>query len=161
MIDPRALSNLILDIADEEGIEVTNLSLNKVLYFVHALYLANTEKPLVRAKIEAWQYGPVFREVYHQFKSFDRSPITERARVLNPETGEFETAESCIEQNEYNKIKSLALPYLRMKPGQLVDLSHQAGGPWHDAWYHDGDVNPGMEITNDSIRAFFSKQQRH
>ncbi len=160
-MDPRSLSNLLLDIADAEGLEVTNLGLNKVLYFVHALYLADTNTPLVRAKIEAWQYGPVFREVYHQFKAFDRSPIRGRAKVLNPETGEYEVAKVDLEQIAYEKIRELAIPYLRMRPGKLVELSHEEGGPWHQAWFHEGETNPGMEITNDAIRAYFSLQQRH
>ena len=160
-LDPRALSNLILDVADDEGVEVTNLALNKVLYFVHALYLADTATPLVRAKIEAWKYGPVFREVYHQFKSFDRAPITQRAKVLNAKTGEYEVAKAEIGQGTYEEIRNLALPYLRMKAGKLVELSHETGGPWHDAWFHDDDVNPGMEITDDAILAHFSKQRRH
>lgn len=161
MIDPRALSNMVLDIADEAGIGVSNLALNKILYFVHALYLAETGCPLIAAKIEAWQYGPVFREVYHQFKKFDRSPIKGRAKVLNLETAEYEVADYQGEQIEYSKVRDIALPYIRMRPGALVDLSHAAGGPWHEAWYHDGEVNPGMEITNESIKSFFELQRRH
>lgn len=160
-MDPRPLSNLILDIADEEGVEVSNLALNKIIYFVHALYLAETGNPLVSAKIEAWQYGPVFREVYHQFKNFKRAPITGRAKKLNLETGEYEVARYNGEQKEYKTIRRLALPYLQMRPGKLVDLSHEEGGPWHSAWFHDGEVNPGMEITNSSIQNFFQKQRRH
>ena len=161
MVDPRALSNMILDIADEVEIDVTNLALNKILYFVHALYLAETDKPLISAKIEAWQYGPVFREVYHQFKKFDRLPIKERAEILNVETGEYEAAKCGEEQIEYEKLRDIALPYIRMRPRALVDLSHAQGGPWHEAWYHDGDVNPGMEITNEAIKSFFKSQRRH
>lgn len=161
MLDPRALSNFVLDVADEAGVGVTNLALNKILYFVHALYLAETGVPLVSAKIEAWQYGPVFREVYHQFKKFDRSPIKSRAVVLNVETGEYEVAQYSLEQIEYDRLRNIALPYIKMKPGALVDLSHAEGGPWHEAWFHEGDVNPGMEITDDSISRFFRSQRRH
>lgn len=160
-MDPRTLSNLILDVADAAGVEISNLALNKILYFVHALYLAETGEPLVHAKIEAWQYGPVFREVYHQFKNCDRSPIRQRATTLNLETGEYEKAEYCLEQREYDKIRDIALPYIRMRPGKLVDLSHEPDGPWHKAWFYDGEVNPGMEITDEAIQSYFRKQRRH
>lgn len=160
-MDPRALANLILDIADAEGIGVSNLALNKVAYFVHALYLANRGTVLVDAKIEAWNYGPVFREIYHQFKSFESSPIQGRARIFDPDSGGYIACPVDIEQTEYEFIRSAALPYLRMRPGQLVDLSHAPGGPWHLAWHHDGEVNPGMEITDASIEAYFSQQMRH
>ncbi|MBV1690107.1 DUF4065 domain-containing protein [Novosphingobium sp. G106] len=160
-MDPRALANLILDIADAEGIGVTNLALNKVAYFAHALYLAEQGHPLVDAKIEAWQYGPVFREIYHQFKSFDKSAIRSRAKVFDPEIEEYTSCRYDIEQKEYEYIRSITLPYLKMRPGKLVDLSHEPGGPWHKAWFHDGEVNPGMEITDAAIEAHFSRQVRH
>lgn len=160
-MDPRALANLLLDIADDEGIAVTNLALNKVAYFVHALYMANYGNPLVDGKIEAWNYGPVFREIYHQFKTFDRSPIQGRAQVFDVDLEDYAPCKYTVEQSEYEFIRAIALPYLRMKPGQLVELSHTSGGPWHAAWYHDGEANPGMEITNDSIRSYFSDQVRH
>ena len=161
MMDPRALSNLVLDIADDIGESVSNLALNKILYFIHAYHLAETGQPLVKAKIEAWQFGPVFREVYHQFKRFDRSSITGRATVLNPQSGEYEIATYNVEQSEYERIRSICLPYIKMRPGKLVELSHEKGGPWYDAWFHDGEVNPGMEITDQAIQAHFKKQQRH
>ncbi|URK89026.1 hypothetical protein LP421_15955 [Rhizobium sp. RCAM05350] len=34
--DPRAVANLLLDEADRLGIKITNLALQKLLYFAHA-----------------------------------------------------------------------------------------------------------------------------
>jgi uncharacterized phage-associated protein len=160
-MDPRAIANLILDLADCRGVKVSNLALNKIAYFLHGIFLARFGRPLIDAKIEAWQYGPVFREIYHQFKNFGEKPISERAKVLNVDTGEFETCSYDLEQNEYNFLEELAESYLRMRPSMLVDLSHTRDGPWHNAWFYDGIVNPGMEITNDSIEDYFRQQVRH
>ncbi len=58
--------------ADEQGRPryegITNLKLQKILYFAQAYYLAVLRKPLFSDEIEAWQYGPVVREVYDAYK---------------------------------------------------------------------------------------------
>lgn len=128
MMDPRALANLVLDMPEERGAKVTNLSLNKIAYFLHGAFLAHFSKPLVDAKIEAWQFGPVFREIYHQFKSNDDKPISGRAKKLNPVTGEYENCEYELEQNEYEFLAQMAEPYLNMSAAHLVELSHVRGG---------------------------------
>ena len=161
MIDPRSLANVILDLAESDGVPVTNLSLNKIAYFLHGAYLAKFGEPLIDAKIEAWQYGPVFREIYHQFKGAGDKPIKHRAKTLNLESGEYEVSGCNLKQSEYDFLKSVAMPYIRMRAGTLVRLSHVENGPWHRAWFYDGDVNPGMEITNKSIEAYFREQLRH
>ena len=161
MLDPRALANLLLDIAEQEGVSITNLALNKIAYFVHGTYLSMTGNPLIDAKIEAWQYGPVFREVYHQFKEFGDRPLNIRAKTLNATTGQYEISPYDIEQKEYDFLREIAIPYIRMRASALVELSHVQNGPWHKAWFYDGTANPGMEITDESIRSHFCQQVRH
>ena len=160
-LDPRALANLILDIAEREGFSVSNLALNKIVYFTHGNYLASRGAPLVDAKIEAWQFGPVFREIYHQFKSSGDKPVKHRARTFNVETESYEACPYELPEDEYNFITAIAIPFIRMKPSALVTLSHEHDSPWHNAWHHDDTVNPGMEITDDAIRAHFCQQVRH
>jgi len=57
--DPRAIANLMLDEADRRGWKITNLALQKLLYFAHGIHLTKTKEPLVSGYFEAWQYGPV------------------------------------------------------------------------------------------------------
>lgn len=54
------------DNKEREGI--TNLKLQKVLYFAQVYYLAKLGKPFFRENLEAWNYGPVVPEVYRKFK---------------------------------------------------------------------------------------------
>ena len=49
MLDVRAIANLVLDRADEQNLAVTNMALNKVVYFVHCDYLLERGEPLVGA----------------------------------------------------------------------------------------------------------------
>ena len=58
---------------EREGI--TNLKLQKVLYFAQAYYLAKLNRALFSDKIEAWKYGPVIPGVYKRYKSKKSNPI--------------------------------------------------------------------------------------
>jgi uncharacterized phage-associated protein len=152
--DVRTVANIVLRRAALLGVEVTNLHLNKALFFMHVDFMRETDMPLVSAKIEAWQYGPVFREIYNQFKRFDRNPITEPAVRVSVETGEFEIATDSISDDTLDFLESLADYYLRVPTGVLIDVSHAKGGAWDAVWSKSEAVNAGMEITEQIIRKF-------
>ena len=40
------------------------------------LYTCNPKKPLIKTRIEAWQYGPVIPVLYHTFKGYGNQRIT-------------------------------------------------------------------------------------
>jgi uncharacterized phage-associated protein len=155
MFDVRAIANLILDIADARGIEITNMALNKIVFFVHSDYLIETKKVLVGAKIEAWQHGPVFREVYHEFKRWGDEPIRGRATRVDPKTGEVVVARADLgDHAQY--VRDLTDRYVAFSAAHLRAISHRPGGPWHAVWGHDGRANPGMSISNDIIIEHYS-----
>ena len=55
---------------DEEGAEyISNLKLQKLLYYAQGVFLAVTDKPLFDDDIVAWLQGPVVESVYHQYKA--------------------------------------------------------------------------------------------
>ncbi len=87
-IDPRSICNLMLNEADRDGTRVTNLALQKLLYFAHARYLIEATTPLVSGYFEAWQYGPVHPAAYRAFKSAGDRPIDFRAERQDPLTGQ-------------------------------------------------------------------------
>src|SRR6266481_5329819 len=86
--DGRAVANFVLDHCERKGRPVTNLSLQKIVYFCHAWSLTKLGRPLIRHSFEAWQHGPVLQYLYREFKGFDRSPIRGRAKKIEPVTGE-------------------------------------------------------------------------
>jgi uncharacterized phage-associated protein len=156
MIDVRALANLILDHAESKGIHVTNMALNKVAYFVHCDYLIERSEPLVKAKIEAWKHGPVFREVYHEFKRWGDEPIRSRAAKVDPETGDAILAAIYLPRDEKDYLSSLISRYIEFSAGYLRAISHAEGGPWARVWGHDGNTNPGMKISDELILQHYS-----
>lgn len=160
LADVRAVANFILDVAEASGINVTNMALNKLVYFVHCDHLIEANSPLVGAKIEAWEHGPVFREVYHEFKRWSDAPIWSRATKVDPHTGEAVRAELEIDGERAAYLADLVKRYLHFSAAQLRAISHQPGGPWALVWGHDGRANPGMRITDDIIRKHYSSGVR-
>jgi uncharacterized phage-associated protein len=157
--DGRAVANFVLDHCDLCGRKITNLSLQKVIFFCHAWSLIRLQKPLIRHSFEAWEYGPVLPYLYRSFKKFNRAPISGRAEFTDPRDGEKRVVEYAFDEASKSLLLEIVEFYTRLSPSALVRLSHIEGGPWHSAWYHEGTTNPGMKIDNNNIMMFYSKKQ--
>lgn len=155
--DGRAIANCVLDLADAEGIKLSNLSLQKVMFFCHAWHLVDTGKPLVKTEFEAWQHGPVLQYIYRQFKEFERHPISTRATAMNATTGKSEVVVYDFNSATIERLREVVKFYGRLEPWDLVDLSHAKGGPWDRVWNHSGRINPGMKIPHTAVQEFYSK----
>jgi uncharacterized phage-associated protein len=156
--DARAIANYILDRAEVLGLELSNFSLNKVIYFVHGHYLAFYGLPLVADAFEAWEKGPVLREIYHAFKVFGENTIRSRATKLDFRTGQRSIVAYNFEPAEVEIINPLIDFYAKIPGGKLYHLSHLEGGPWHRTWNHDTVSNPGMVISTESIKRYFESE---
>ncbi|MCR6670602.1 Panacea domain-containing protein [Devosia ginsengisoli] len=159
--DVRAIANLALDLAEEEGRPLSNMQINKLVYFLHVDMLALTERPLVTAKIEAWEHGPVFRELYSQFKAFGDAPILGRATALSPRTGKEEVANADLPLEMLAVLRPLVHKYSALSASAMRAESHVEGGPWDRAWNHDTMTNASMRISNESILAWLKEGWRH
>lgn len=126
---------------------MTNLHLNKVLYFMYVEFMKEYDSPVTRAKIEAWNYGPVFREVYNQFKHLKDAPIACRATRVDYDSGQRIEASANFLPVHREFLMSVADYYAGFPASLLVEISHEAGGAWMAVWNHKGDLNVGMEIT--------------
>lgn len=60
---------------DNDGESITNLKLQKLLYYAQGFHLALLKRPLFSDQIEAWRHGPVCPNVYHEFKQYGSAPI--------------------------------------------------------------------------------------
>lgn len=54
---------------------LTNLKLQKLLYYEQGFHLAVFDSPLFEEEIEAWMYGPVVPCVYNEYSSFGSAPL--------------------------------------------------------------------------------------
>lgn len=113
---------------------LSNLHLQKTLYFLNVIHLLETEKPLIDDEhFERWHYGPVLPNVYSEYsvngsnfidkpKSHDYMFFDEQNN-LKSETHNFDSAD--ISPGDKNFIKSHIPYFLNASPFNLVDYSHQ------------------------------------
>lgn len=155
--DGRAVANFILDHADRLGLRVTNLSLQKLVYFCHVWSLIELGRPLVGQKFEAWEYGPVLQYLYREFKVFGSAPIEARARGLNVKTGTSDVVVHDFNELTASLLRRVVEFYGRLGAGMLVELTHAPGGPWAKVWSQRKSINPGMLIDDEEIVRFYSR----
>lgn len=158
--DGRAVANFVLDYCDGHGRKVTNLALQKIVYFCHVWSLIELDKPLVKHSFEAWQHGPVLQYLYHEFKTCDAEPISFRARKINTQNGKREVVTYAFEPEVQSFLEGIVEFYSRMDGIYLRNLSHVKGGPWDKVWHHDEAINPGMRIEDGEIKKFYSQKQK-
>ena len=85
-INALSVANYFLELAHKENRPIHLLGLVKRVYIAHGFSLAMLDKPLIDPRfdpVEAWKYGPVIPSVYHSFKQYKASPITEPTVIWN------------------------------------------------------------------------------
>jgi uncharacterized phage-associated protein len=156
-VDGRAVANFVLDHCAANNRKISNLALQKIVYFCHVWSLVELGKPLVKHSFEAWQHGPVLQYLYQQFKSFDRQPIDKPATRVDPVSNAEVKVEEKFEADTETLLHRVVEYYSKFSASYLVEITHERGGPWECVWNHKHIVNPGMKISNKDIVDFYSR----
>lgn len=144
----KELANWVLDYADRMSVHLSNMSLNKLVYFAYEFGLKEKSRKLTGAKIEAWEHGPVFREVYSSFKGFGADAIRSRASRYNLDSNAVEIVVPALAPEDEQIMIEALEPLIRLPAYVLRELSHDEGGAWDRVWHHEQHSNPGMEISD-------------
>ena len=107
------------DNKEKEGI--TNLKLQKILYFAQAYFLAKIGKPLFTDTIEAWEFGPVIPSIYHKLKKYGSNPIID------------EKDKSTISVEDKEILDKVWEAFGGYSASRLVDITHVLT-PWVEAY---------------------------
>ncbi len=75
MVSCFEVANYFIWLAKETGSFVSNLKLQKLVYYAQAWHLAIHGTPLFAEDFQAWVHGPVIPELYQKYKSFRWQPI--------------------------------------------------------------------------------------
>ena len=67
----------IRDFENEDTDDITNMKLQKLLFYAQSDFLAIKGVPLFNNNILAWEHGPVIPEIYDKFKINGNKGITE------------------------------------------------------------------------------------
>lgn len=118
-----AMSSLMIakKICELSNWQITNLSLQKIIYFCHMIYLGrNNGEPLVEEDFQAWMYGPVLPTLYEKLKIFGAQPIKNRFYRVNE-----------IDDQSINSfLEEIAGALLKREAWELVTLTHSKTGAW-------------------------------
>ena len=104
---------------------VTNLTLNKLAYFAHGYSYRFYEEPLIKndyPPFEAWKYGPVSPDIYHEYKYYGSGDIDDIIKI-QPFTEDIRNYLSEFWNN-------FAIKYTSV---QLINKAHAKGGAWEKA----------------------------
>lgn len=75
MIKLHLVADYFIWLANDTGSFISNLKLQKLVYYAQAWYLAIHDKPLFDEDFEAWIHGPVIPELYKEYCGFKWKPI--------------------------------------------------------------------------------------
>ncbi len=153
MHDAKAAARTLIEMAADRNIELTHLKLQKLLYFCHGLMLAQHGRPLVKDDFQAWKYGPVLEDLYHDLKVFGTSGI-------RPEDGFIKYWPTLPEEAavERKAISDVLDQLGDMRGGELINISHDPNGPWYAVFQEQ---NQSSTIGNDRIASYFKTIVAH
>lgn len=119
--------------------DLTNLKLQKILFYAQAEGLRETGNALFEDNIEAWKYGPVVPAAYDWLKGCGSYPIT---------TFDIAVSTDGIDTETEDLLSRIWKKYSKYSAGYLVDRTHEEGSPWKNA-YSDSKNNV---ISNDEVK---------
>jgi len=159
MYSPQEVANYFLKKGKTEQKEITPMKLQKLLYFAHGWYLAETGKPLLNETIEVWKYGPVVSSIYEFFKSYGNDPIQNYVEYISPSGSSFYQPTLKANNKEVLDIlDGVWYIYSDFSARTLSNMTHEEGTPWSQIVDEHGgieNVQRGKDIEDYRIRQYF------
>ena len=107
---------------------------------------------------QAWRWGPVFPELYHEVKWWGSESILEPIVVDEFDDGEFQSNIPKISSEDsfaQKLIKRIWDVYGHMSGIDLSRLTHEKDGPWYKTWSTNSGAR-NVEIPNETILEYFA-----
>lgn len=128
LFSAQSLAHYVVDRCNSASHPVSNLQLQKILYFLQLVYCRtqNGEALLFSETFQAWPYGPVIPSVYYEYSQYGGRAI------------EKSYADELVCDSDTLTFLNEGIDALSKKsPWDLVSISHVQGSPWHQV-YRDG-----------------------
>jgi uncharacterized phage-associated protein len=113
----------------EYGDIISNLKLQKLLYYMQGFHLAIFNKPLFQEDVVAWSYGPVVREVYQEYKQYGNGAIPQPENDFDIRLNQEQIDMMIDVFNVYGQCSALKLMHLTHEelPWKNTPLNHVIG----------------------------------
>lgn len=129
----------------EAGDTISNMKLQKLVYYAQGFTLAITGKPLFMETIEAWEHGPVVPVLYRQYKEYGAGSIPPPREAPEVISAHFDAAQLEILGEVYDV-------YGQYSAWKLRNFTHEET-PWLE--HFNKRVNT---ITHEDMSNFFVTQ---
>lgn len=125
---------------------LTQMQLQKLVYLAHGWNTAINWESLVSDPVEAWDYGPVYRDLYDHAKFFGREPIarqitpddSEAARFFGDGKRKAAPYSAALSPRERSVIQHVWSRYGSLPASRLVQLTHTPDTPWYETYFNQG-----------------------
>lgn len=133
-VDIKNLSEFVIRFCQSNQMSISNLKLQKILYYIQAWHLVYFNKhPFFDDTPEAWINGPVYRKIYNEYKDCGREEFS----ILEDNHSKEEAYKKALsflniskEQEEY--LRASLLYFGSLSAQQLVMRTHLEK-PWNEA----------------------------
>ena len=143
-VTTHKVADWFIRFAHEVGDAITNLKLQKLVYYAQAWFLALHGKRLIPAQFQAWVHGPVCYPLYQRFRGYAWNPISEN--VAEPDLP--------VEVEEH--LREIMEVYGGFSAWDLERLTH-AEEPWQNARGDlPADAPSSRVIADEDMRRFYS-----
>ena len=123
--------------------DMTNMKLNKLLYYAQGHYLQKYGEPLFSDKIYAWEHGPVVKNVYTIYSNYKSDPICQYdAKAID-----------VITNADKVFLLNIAREYCRYTASALRSMTHTPKSPWDQ-------TQKDAEIKTNLIKEYFKLSEK-
>lgn len=136
------VSKYIINYVNARDTEISNLKLQKILYFIQGFSFVFLEGEFFKEEIYAWKHGPVIREVYWQYSKFVANGISNEEDVLEFKTEEKKFLDSIIDE------------LYKLSAWELVNITHE-----HSTWKNH--ISDMSIISKREIEDFFLEESNN
>lgn len=144
MYKVQEIAEYVIYYAYTQGNIVTNLKLQKILYYIQAEFLVGAQKQCFPERIEAWDFGPVIPEVYRRYKIYGGSFIP---------TGRNNICLTLFQRDDRRRIENVVDACDMYSTATLAEFTR------HQTPYIEARLRYDREITPESIRQFFTEKE--
>lgn len=139
---------------------VSNLKLQKLLYYIQAAFLVKKDEPAFIESISAWKYGPVVENVYYQFRSYVNNEIKDKILqknkgFLGEQEKDYDPTDIIMKEDQ-NLIDSILKSYKNVSGTDLIGKTHNED-PWKTI-KNKGQVGYS-NIENNEIKKYFKQNE--
>lgn len=124
----KIIARNIIKYSNSINAPISNLKLQKLLYFTWIEYYKRTQRYLFNEEFFAWQFGPVVPQVYNEYCAYGGLPIIQFDIFTYKDDIEL-----CVEK----LIEEVVEKYKDCSAFELVNITHKPGHAW-DLAYRNG-----------------------